>query len=213
MRDADWHSLTSPLLPRCQVIGMHFMNPVPVMKLVEVITGRRTATQRADTRTRAERGALHSQPPSHSAPLIAAPAECCVCAGLQTDCSTLSSTVSLASAMGKTVSRSKDVPGFVANRLLMPYINEAVTALGEGVASRDDIDACMKLGCAMPMGPLQLADFIGLDTALAIMHTLHSELGDSKYRPAVLLKAYVDAGWLGKKSGRGFYEYSSEQKR
>jgi len=114
--------------------------------------------------------------------------------------------------MGKSVSQSKDVPGFVANRLLMPYINEAVLALSEGVSSRDDIDLCMKLGCAMPMGPLQLADFIGLDTCLSIMLTLHAELGDSKYRPAVLLRSYVDAGWLGKKSGRGFYDYS-EQKR
>ena len=114
--------------------------------------------------------------------------------------------------MGKTVTHSKDVPGFVANRLLMPYINEAVQALSEGISSRDDIDSCMKLGCNMPMGPLQLADFIGLDTCLSIMQTLHSELGDGKYRPAVLLRSYVDAGWLGKKSGRGFYEYNSDQR-
>ena len=132
--------------------------------------------------------------------------------GLQTSDSTLSSTVSLSAALGKVVTQSRDVPGFVANRLLMPYINEAVQALSDGVASRDDIDACMKLGCNMPMGPLQLADFIGLDTCLAIMNTLHSELGDSKYRPAVLLRTYVDAGWIGKKTGRGFYEYSDEKR-
>ena len=144
---------------------MHFMNPVPVMKLVEVISG------------------------------------------LQTSPETLATTLSLAEAMGKTCSGSKDVPGFIANRLLMPYLNEAVFALQEGIATKEDIDTCMKLGCNMPMGPLTLADFIGLDTCLAIMNVLHQGLGDSKYRPAPLLQSYVDAGWLGKKSGRGFFEY------
>jgi 3-hydroxybutyryl-CoA dehydrogenase len=106
---------------------------------------------------------------------------------------------------------SKDVPGFIANRLLMPYLNEAIFALQEGISSREDIDTCMKLGCNMPMGPLTLADFIGLDTCLAIMNVLHSGLGDSKYRPAPLLQSYVDAGWLGKKSGRGFFEYPAKK--
>lgn len=151
-----------------EVIGMHFMNPVPVMKLVEVISG------------------------------------------LQTSPATLATTLDLARAMGKTCSSSKDVPGFIANRLLMPYINEAVFALQDGIASREDIDTCMKLGCNMPMGPLTLADFIGLDTCLAIMHVLHDGLGDSKYRPAPLLQSYVDAGWLGKKAGRGFFEYAKK---
>ncbi|KAI8868699.1 hypothetical protein GQ42DRAFT_124889 [Ramicandelaber brevisporus] len=147
------------------VVGMHFMNPVPVMKLVEVIPGLATAQ------------------------------------------STLDATLDLAHRMGKTTTLSRDTPGFIANRLLMPYINEAVTALEAGIGTREDIDTTMKLGTNMPMGPLTLADFIGLDTCLAIMKVLHGELGDSKYRPAVLLGRYVDAGWLGKKSGRGFYEY------
>ncbi len=147
------------------VIGMHFMNPVPVMKLVEVITG------------------------------------------LQTSPQTLSVTLALAERMGKTTTRSNDIPGFIANRLLMPYINEAVYVLQDGVATREDIDTTMKLGTAVPMGPLQLADFIGLDTCLAIMKVLHDGLGDSKYRPAPLLQQYVDAGWLGKKTKRGFYTY------
>ena len=151
-------------------IGMHFMNPVPVMALVEVIPG------------------------------------------LQTSPSTLQSTLSLARALGKQTTLSRDVPGFIANRLLMPYINEACQLLAEGVASREDIDATMRLGTNMPMGPLILADFIGLDTCLAIMQVLHEGLGDSKYRPAVLLHSYVDAGWLGKKSGRGFYVYDAERK-
>ena len=182
---------------------MHFMNPVPVMKLVEIIPGQH-----------------YKQHTSQPAPASTACTDllCVTCvhmrcvAGLQTSESTLTSTLSLAAALGKTVSQSKDVPGFVANRLLMPYINEAVQALSDGIASRDDIDSCMKLGCNMPMGPLQLADFIGLDTCLYIMQTLHAELGDSKYRPAVLLRSYVDAGWLGKKSGRGFYEYSDNKR-
>jgi len=148
-----------------RVIGMHFMNPVPVMKLVEIISG------------------------------------------LQTSETTKNITVKLAEEMGKTCTNSKDVPGFIANRLLMPYINEAVFALQESIGSKDDIDKTMKLGCNMPMGPLTLADFIGLDTCLAIMRVLHEELGDTKYRPSPLLVNYVDAGWLGKKVGKGFFEY------
>ncbi|KAF9577678.1 hypothetical protein BGW38_006962 [Lunasporangiospora selenospora] len=148
-----------------QVIGMHFMNPVPVMKLVELITGLATTPQ------------------------------------------VLKTTRELAAAMGKTCTVSQDVPGFVANRLLMPYINEAVIALETGIATKEDIDTTMKLGTNVPMGPLALADFIGLDTCLAIMKVLHEQLGDSKYRPSVLLTKMVDAGWVGKKAGRGFYTY------
>ena len=140
------------------------MNPVPVMKLVEVISG------------------------------------------LQTSSETLESTVALAEAMGKVTTRSNDVAGFIANRLLMPYINEAVLALEHGVATKEDIDNTMKLGTNMPMGPLRLADFIGLDTCLAIMEVLHNDLG-SKYKPAPLLRKYVDAGLLGNKTKRGFYSY------
>ncbi|KAJ2000884.1 hypothetical protein H4R26_004403 [Coemansia thaxteri] len=150
------------------VIGMHFMNPVPVMRLVEIIPG------------------------------------------LQTSQATLDTTVALAQKMGKTTTTSQDVPGFIANRLLMPYINEAIIALQEGIATREDIDTTMKLGTNNPMGPLTLADFIGLDTCLAIMKVLHGELGDTKYRPAVLLQKYVDAGWLGVKSGKGIYEYPAK---
>lgn len=149
-----------------RVVGMHFMNPVPVMKLVEIIPG------------------------------------------LQTSDVTLQTTLSLAQSMDKVTTQSKDMPGFIANRLLMPYINEAVFALAESLGTKEDIDATMKLGTNMPMGPLTLADFIGLDTCLAIMRILHAELGDSKYRPAPLLVKYVEAGWLGKKSGRGFYNYT-----
>jgi 3-hydroxybutyryl-CoA dehydrogenase len=148
-----------------QFIGMHFMNPVPVMKLVEVIPG------------------------------------------LATNQETIDITMNLAKSFGKITTRSEDVPGFIANRLLMPYINEAVFALQEGIGSVEDIDITMKLGTNVPMGPLTLADFIGLDTCLAIMQVLHEGLGDSKYRPSPLLVKYVDAGWLGKKSGRGFYKY------
>ena len=147
------------------VIGMHFMNPVPIMKLVEVIDG------------------------------------------LATSAETTAMTCALAEAMGKTTAVAKDVPGFIANRLLVPYLNEAVFALSEGIGSAEDIDTVMKLGTNVPMGPLQLADFIGLDTCLAICKVLHGGLGEDKYRPAPLLQKYVDAGWLGKKSGRGFYEY------
>eukprot|EP00026_Physarum_polycephalum_P003170 Phypoly_transcript_03180.p2 GENE.Phypoly_transcript_03180~~Phypoly_transcript_03180.p2 ORF type:complete len:308 (-),score=55.07 Phypoly_transcript_03180:45-968(-) len=148
-----------------KVIGMHFMNPVPVMQLVEIIPSLATSTE------------------------------------------TLNATLALAKAMGKTTTQSKDMPGFIANRLLMPYINEACQGLLEGLGTREDIDTTMKLGCNMPMGPLTLADFIGLDTCLAIMQVLHSQLGDSKYRPSPLLVKYVEAGWLGKKTGRGFYTY------
>lgn len=148
-----------------QVAGMHFMNPVPIMKLVEGIRG------------------------------------------LQTSDSTFATIRSVAEKMGKTFIEAQDQPGFAVNRILMPMINEAVTALHEGVASVEDIDTAMKLGTNQPMGPLTLADFIGLDTCLAIMQVLHEGLGDSKYRPSPLLKQYVAAGWLGKKTGRGFYRY------
>jgi 3-hydroxybutyryl-CoA dehydrogenase len=150
-----------------QVVGMHFMNPVPVMKLVEGIRG------------------------------------------LQTSDDTFRAVRAVAEKMGKTFIEAKDQPGFAVNRILMPMINEAVTALHEGVASAEDLDAAMKLGTNQPMGPLALADFIGLDTCLAIMEVLHDGLGDSKYRPSPLLKQYVAAGWLGKKTGRGFYSYEA----
>jgi 3-hydroxybutyryl-CoA dehydrogenase len=148
-----------------KVIGMHFMNPVPVMKLVEVIRG------------------------------------------IATSDDTWARTRELSERMGKTALECNDSPGFVSNRVLMPMINEAVFALYEGVASRESIDGIMKLGMNHPMGPLTLADFIGLDVCLAILNVLHGELGDPKYRPCPLLRKYVDAGWLGRKSGRGFYEY------
>ncbi|MGN7385624.1 3-hydroxybutyryl-CoA dehydrogenase [Sporosarcina sp. SAFN-015] len=148
------------------VIGMHYMNPVPVMKLVEIIRGLATSDevyQAVEDMTR---------------------------------------------KLSKTPVEVNDFPGFVANRVLMPMINEAIYTLYEGVASKEAIDEVMKLGMNHPMGPLQLADFIGLDTCLYIMETLHEGFGDSKYRPCPLLRKYVNAGWLGKKSGRGFYEYS-----
>ncbi|MFH1467192.1 MAG: 3-hydroxybutyryl-CoA dehydrogenase [Pseudomonadota bacterium] len=148
-----------------KVIGMHFMNPVPIMKLVEIIRGLPTSQATYDT------------------------------------------TVAVAQAMGKTTVDGRDMPGFIVNRVLMPYINEAVYALYESIGSVEDIDAAMKLGTNVPMGPLQLADFIGLDTCLAIMNVLHQGLGDSKYRPCPLLVKHVEAGWLGKKTGRGFYSY------
>ena len=147
------------------VIGMHFMNPVPVMQLVEVIRGLATSDE---TTTRV---------------------------------------LNLARAMGKTPVEVNDAPGFVANRVLMPMINEAAFCLMEGVGTAEAIDTVMKLGMNHPMGPLALADLIGLDTCLAIMEVLHDGLGDDKYRPCPLLRKYVDAGWLGRKSGRGFYQY------
>ncbi|CZT06067.1 hypothetical protein WAI453_005217 [Rhynchosporium graminicola] len=148
-----------------RVISTHFMNPVPIQKGVEIITG------------------------------------------LQTSQSTIDTAITFCKAMGKIPSLSADSPGFLANRILMPYINEAIICLETGVGKRDDIDAIMKNGTNVPMGPLQLADFIGIDTCLAIMKVLHEETGDSKYRPSVLLGKMVDAGWLGKKSGKGFYDY------
>jgi 3-hydroxybutyryl-CoA dehydrogenase len=148
-----------------KTIGMHFMNPVPVMKLVEVIRGAATSDQ------------------------------------------TYQTVRALSDKLGKTPLECQDYPGFVSNRVLMPMINEAIFALHEGVATRESIDGIMKLGMNHPMGPLTLADFIGLDVCLAIMNVLYEGFGDSKYRPCPLLKRYVDAGWLGKKTGRGFYEY------
>ncbi|KAF3770957.1 hypothetical protein M406DRAFT_285785 [Cryphonectria parasitica EP155] len=148
-----------------RVVSTHFMNPVPVQKGVEIISG------------------------------------------LQTSQDTVDKAIAFCKAMGKIPSVSADSPGFLANRILMPYINEAVICLETGVGDRDSIDAIMKNGTNVPMGPLQLADFIGLDTCLAIMKVLHTETGDSKYRPSVLLAKMVDAGWLGKKSGKGFYDY------
>ena len=150
-----------------QVIGMHFMNPVPIMKLVELIRG------------------------------------------LATSDGTYQATLGVAESMGKTTVEAQDYPGFVVNRILMPMINEAVYTLMEGVGTAGDIDRAMKLGTNQPMGPLELADFIGLDTCLAIMEVLHRGTGDSKYRPCPLLRKHVDAGWLGRKSGRGFHDYSS----
>jgi len=127
--------------------------------------------------------------------------------GLQTSDETLNRALEFIKAMGKVPSKSKDAPGFLANRILMPYINEAIICLETGIGEKEDIDNIMKNGTAVPMGPLALADFIGLDTCLAIMKVLYEETADSKYRPSVLLRKMVDAGWLGKKSGKGFYDY------
>lgn len=127
--------------------------------------------------------------------------------GLQTSQETMDTAIAFVQRMGKVASVSADSPGFLANRILMPYINESIICLETGVGGRDDIDNIMKTGTNVPMGPLVLADFIGLDTCLAIMNVLHQETGDSKYRPAGLLRRMVDAGWLGKKSGKGFYDY------
>ena len=149
-----------------KVIGMHFMNPVPLMKLVEVIRGIATSDE------------------------------------------TFKATWGLALKFDKTPAESNDYPGFIANRILMPMINEAVYCLFHGVGTREDIDTVMKLGMNHPMGPLALADLIGLDTCLAIMETLYEGFCDSKYRPCPLLRKYVEAGWLGRKSGKGFYDYN-----
>jgi len=148
-----------------RVIGMHFMNPVPVMKLVEIIRGLPTSEQ------------------------------------------TYKETAALAEKFGKTTVESRDIPGFIVNRLLMPQINEACFALYEGLGTAKDIDTAAKLGLNHPMGPMELADLVGLDTTLSILEVLQRELGDDKYRPCPLLRQYVAAGWLGRKSGRGFYTY------
>jgi len=150
-------------------IGLHFMNPVPLMKLVEVIRG------------------------------------------LNTNQETFETAITYAKRIGKTTTNAEDYPAFIVNRVLMPMINEAVYTLYEGVGNVESIDTAMRLGANHPMGPLQLADFIGLDTCLSIMQVLHDGLADTKYRPCPLLVKFVEAGWLGKKSGRGFYDYSGGQ--
>ena len=149
-------------------IGLHFMNPAPLMKLVEIIRG------------------------------------------IATDVATYETAVNFTRSLGKTTANAEDFPAFIVNRVLVPMINEAVYALYEGVGTVTSIDVAMKLGCNHPMGPLELGDFIGLDTVLAIMNVLHDGLADSKYRPCPLLVKYVEAGWLGQKSGRGFYDYRGE---
>jgi 3-hydroxybutyryl-CoA dehydrogenase len=151
-----------------RVIGMHFMNPVPAMRLVEIIRGLATSDE------------------------------------------TYQATRALAERVGKTTMTAEDFPGFIVNRVLLPMINEAIYTLYEGVGGVTDIDTAMKLGTNQPMGPLELADLIGLDTCLAIMEVMHRVLGDDKYRPCPLLKKYVDAGYIGRKSGRGFYKYDAQ---
>jgi 3-hydroxybutyryl-CoA dehydrogenase len=150
-------------------IGLHFMNPVPVMKLVEIIRG------------------------------------------IATDAQTYETAVGFAKSLGKTTANAEDFPAFIVNRILVPMINEAIYTLYEGVGTVEAIDTAMRLGANHPMGPLELGDFIGLDTVLAIMNVLHEGLADSKYRPCPLLVKYVEAGWLGRKSGRGFYDYRGEK--
>ena len=149
-------------------IGLHFMNPVPIMRLVEIIRG------------------------------------------IATDVPTYQASLAFAHSLGKTTANSEDFPAFIVNRILIPMINEAIYTLYEGVGTVDAIDTAMKLGANHPMGPLELGDFIGLDTLLSIMNTLHDGLADSKYRPCPLLVKYVEAGWLGRKAGRGFYDYRGE---
>jgi 3-hydroxybutyryl-CoA dehydrogenase len=148
-------------------MGMHFMNPVPMMTLCELIKGLATSDE------------------------------------------TVAKVTAVAQAMGKTTILAADYPGFIVNRILIPMINEAVFALMEGLGTPEDIDSAMKLGCNQPMGPLALADLIGLDTVLSIMEVLHNGTGDSKYRPCPLLRTYVNAGWLGRKTSRGFHRYSA----
>jgi 3-hydroxybutyryl-CoA dehydrogenase len=149
-------------------IGLHFMNPVPIMKLVEIIRG------------------------------------------IATDAPTYEAAAAFAQSLGKTTANAEDFPAFIVNRVLVPMINEAIYTLYEGVGTVDAIDTALKLGANHPMGPLELGDFIGLDTVLSIMNVLHDGLADSKYRPCPLLVKYVEAGWLGKKTGRGFYDYRGE---
>jgi 3-hydroxybutyryl-CoA dehydrogenase len=151
-----------------RVIGMHFMNPVPLMKLVEIVRG------------------------------------------LPTSDATFATTIELAQRFGKTTIAARDIPGFIVNRMLIPMLNEACYGLYEGLGTAADIDTGVRLGLNHPMGPLELADLIGLDTCLAIANVLHAELGDDKYRPCPLLRQYVAAGWLGKKVGRGFYQYDPQ---
>ena len=161
-------SIASKVARPENVVGMHFMNPVPVMKLVELIRG------------------------------------------LQTSDDTFEAVQAAAQKMGKTTIVARDVPGFLVNRILMPYLNEACQALYEGIGTVEDIDTGMTLGTNVPMGPFTLADFIGLDTCLAICEVLYQGLGDDKYAPSPLLRKYVEAGWLGRKTGRGFYVYNQE---
>ncbi|MBI1910091.1 MAG: 3-hydroxybutyryl-CoA dehydrogenase [Deltaproteobacteria bacterium] len=152
-----------------QVVGIHFFNPVPVMKLVEIVRSLRTSD------------------------------------------ATFQAAMGLAESMGKTPVPVKDSPAFVVNRILLPMINEAIYVLQEGIADAKAIDTAMKLGCNLPMGPLELADFVGLDTTLAVLEVLYQDMGNDKYHPAPLLHKYVEAGWLGRKSGRGFFDYSAQK--